>query len=131
MIEASVRQKGITNFFLTDNQFHADEGVQFAINVLKSNRTIDWLIWDNSVDSTENACHLVDAVLEHPNIRNLALTISLNEGITPYTPVKRLFDGVGIDKLRNVNIARNSIKTNGDRCIPDFLSTTPLWKRST
>ena len=53
----------------------------------------------------------------------------MNEGITPYTPVKLLFDGVRIDKLRTINLVSNGIETNGDRCIPDFLSTNPPLKR--
>ena len=130
MIETSVRQKGVTTLDLRGNQFLGGEGVKFAVNVLKSNGSVESFAWTwNPFHSTKEACTLVDAMLEHPNIGKLALTDSLNEGITPYTPVKRLFDGVGIDKLRTINLARNGIKTNGDRCIPDYLSTNPPLER--
>ena len=130
MIEASVQQKGIATVRLADNQFYGGEGVQFAINVLKNNNSIEKFGWhNNSVRSTEDACDLVDAVLEHPTIRKLALTRSLNEGIAPYTPVKRLFGGIGNGALISVNLSFNNIKTNGDRCIPDYLSTNPPLER--
>ena len=93
MIEASVRQKGVTYFFLANNQFLGGEGVQLAANVLKSNRSVRAFGWNNSFRSTEDACKLVDAVLDHPKIHRLALTNSFSEGIVPYTPVKRLFGG--------------------------------------
>ncbi|EJK70108.1 hypothetical protein THAOC_08561, partial [Thalassiosira oceanica] len=68
-IEKSVRKKGITDFFLESNQFLGGEGVQFAIDVLKSNRTVEAFVWEgNSFHNTENACELVDVVLEHPSI---------------------------------------------------------------
>ena len=128
-IEASLRQKGVTDFFLSDNQFHGDEGVQFAIDALKSNRSVETFSWTwNPFHSTEEACKLVDAVLQHPNIRKLELTRSLNEEINPHTPVKLLFGGVGADTLLSVNLSVNGIKTNGDRCIPNFLSANPAMK---
>ncbi|EJK45364.1 hypothetical protein THAOC_36023 [Thalassiosira oceanica] len=40
-------------------------------------------------------------------------------------PVRRLFGGVGTDTLLEVNLAGNGIKSNGDRCIAEFLSTNP------
>jgi len=131
MIEASVRQKGITGIHLSLNQFHGGEGVQFASNVLKSNISVKTFIWTwNPFHSTEEACDLVDAFLEHPNIETLVLTRSLNAGgITPYTPVKRLFDRIGNGALLSVNLSVNGINTNGDRCIPNFLSANPSLER--
>ena len=126
MIEASVRQKGITNFILAGNQFLGDEGVRFAISVLKSNRSVAWFGWQrNHFHSTEEACSLVDAVLEHPTISGVSFIRTFNEGTTPYTPVKSLFGGAGTDTLLRVNLSFNVIKTNGDRSIPDFLSSNP------
>ena len=126
MIEASVRNKGITRFYLDDNQFRGDEGVQFAIDVLKNNRTVGKFSWeDHVIHSTEDACKLVDAVLEHPTISDIFFTSSFREGITTYSPVKRLFCGLGTDTLLNVYLGNNGIETNGDRCIPDFLSKNP------
>ena len=130
MIEASVRQKGITTFGLAGNSFHGGEGVLFAIDVLKSNRSVEKFGWvGNNFHSTEDARELVDAVLEHPTISGVAFVRTFNEGIIPYTPVKRLFGGVGTDTLRHVDLSGNGIKTNGDRCIPDFLSTNPPLER--
>ncbi|EJK72124.1 hypothetical protein THAOC_06376, partial [Thalassiosira oceanica] len=128
-IERSVRQKGITGFYLDSNQFLGGEGLRFAIDVLKSNSSIEAFSWEvNSCQSTEDACELVDAVLEHPAISNVSFMSSFREGITTYSPVKRLFCGIGSDTLQYVYLADNGINTNGDRCIPDFLSANPPLK---
>ena len=126
MIEASVRQKGIVEFGLFCNRFLGGEGVQFAIDVLKNNNSIEQFTWGaNTFHSTEDASILIDAVLGHPTINYLDFYRTLSEGIIPYTPVKRLFSGVGNDTLLIINLCGNGIKTNGDRCIPDFLSANP------
>ena len=126
MIETSLRQKGIGELWLDSNEFHGGEGVQFAIGVLKSNISVKKFSWDNnSFHITEDACKLVDAVVEHPTISEVSFMGSFNDGITTYSPVQRLFRGLGTDTLLNVNLIDNGIKTNGDRCIPDFLSTNP------
>ena len=123
IIETSARQKGITTFNLTGNQFLGGEGVQFASDVLKSNRSVEYFRWDeNSFHSTDDAYKLIDAVLEHPTIRHLAVKASLNEDISP---LQRLFAGVGTDKLLSAELSFNGIKTNGDRFISDFLSANP------
>ncbi|EJK57185.1 hypothetical protein THAOC_22799, partial [Thalassiosira oceanica] len=129
-IERSVRQKGITGFYLESNQFRGGEGVRFAIDVLKSNRSIEAFRWEvNSCQSTENASELIDAILEHPAISNVSFVSSFREGITTYSPVKRLFCGIGSDTLLDIHLGFNGIKTNGDRCIPDFLSKNPPLKK--
>ena len=126
MIEASVRQKGVASLFLSDNQFLGGEGVQLAVDILKNNRTIDSFGWfRNSIHSTENACKLIDAVLEHPTISMLGFVRTFNEFVIPYTQLKRLFGGSGNDTLLKVVLSGIGVKTNGDRCIPDFLSTNP------
>ena len=124
MIEASLRQKGIARFDLAHNQFLGGEGVKFAVDVLKSNRSVEHFCWeDNSFHSTQDACDLIDAVLEHPEIYELDLTRSLNGNIIL---LQRLFSGaLGTDTLLDVNLSGNQIRTNGDRCIPNFLSTNP------
>ena len=126
MIEASVRQKDIATFGLTGNSFHGGEGEKFAIDVLKSNKKITRFGWaGNNFHSIGDACTLVDAILEQPQIESLALMSLFSEGIILYTPVKRLFCGVGNGTLLSINLYNNGIKTNGDRCIPDFLSANP------
>ena len=126
MIEACVRQKGITEFSLQGNQFLGGEGVKFAIDVLKGNRQVGYFGWSqNSFQSTEDACELVDAVLEHPTISEVVFTSSFHEDITTYSPVKRFFCGLGTDTLLEVYLINNGIETNGDRCIPEFLSADP------
>jgi len=125
-----VRQKGIVEFYLDSNQFRGGEGVRFAIDVLKSNRTVDrFSLSENSFHTTEDACNLVDAVLEHPSISEVSFKSSFREGITTYSPVKRLFCGFGTDTLLDIYLSFNGIKTNGDRCIPDFLSANPPLER--
>ena len=99
--------------------------------MLKSNRKIETFSWDdNSFHSTEDACKLVDAALEHPTVSQLYLERSLDEGtgIVPYTPVERLFRGVGNGKLIDINLNGNGIKTDGGRCISDFLAANPPLK---
>ena len=126
-MEASARQRGITRFGLTDNSFRGGEGVQFAIKVLKSNRSVTDFCWeDNSFNSAEDACTLVDAILEHPTICRLEIKGSLNEDIVP---LRRLLGGVGTGTLLDINLSNSQIKTNGDRCISDFLSTNPPLER--
>ena len=125
MIERSVRQKGTTGICLYSNQFLGGEGVKFAIDTLKSNRSTARFYWeDNSFHNTEHACDLIDAILEHPTVNDLVLRgCSLNENIIP---VQRLFGGApGTDTLINIDLSENRLRTNGDRCIPDFLSTNP------
>mmetsp|Transcript_5209 Transcript_5209/g.12091 ORF Transcript_5209/g.12091 Transcript_5209/m.12091 type:complete len:490 (-) Transcript_5209:40-1509(-) len=122
-IEASVRQKGITRFYLRRNKFLGGEGVQFAINVLKNNSSIKAFRWrDNSFPCTEHACQLIDAISEHPAIHLLDLSRSMNKGIIPTLPVKRLLYGLRTDTLKMLYLSNNNIKMNGDRCIPDVLS---------
>ena len=126
MIEVSLRQKGITKFVLDENNFSGHEGVQFATDVLKSNRTIGTFCWDdNPFRNKEDAYKLVDAILEHPTINTVEFVDSLNEDIAP---LQRLFGGMGTGTLVKVDLSFNDIKTNGDRCIPDFLSTNPPLK---
>ena len=104
--------------------------VQFAIDVLRSNRAVQrFCCAFNSFNSTEDAYKLVDAVLEHPTISEVSFRGSFRHGITTYLPVKRLFCGLGTDALLELDLANNGIKTNGDRCIPDFLSTNPPLER--
>ena len=123
MIETSVRQKGITRLWLVDNQFRGGEGVQFAIDVLKNNRTIERFHWAmNPFHHAEHAYELIDAVMEQPAISDVAFTISLVGGVT----LQRLFGEVGADTLLCVDLTGNNIKTNDDRCITRFLSTNPL-----
>ena len=130
MIAASVRQKGIAQLHLYDNQFHGGEGVQFAIDVLRSNRMVGSFYWDdNSFRSTEDACKLVDAVLGHPTIGEVSFDGSFREGINTFSPVKRLFGGVGNGAMLEVYLGNNGIETNGDRCIPGFLSANPPLER--
>ena len=45
IIEASARQKGLKGVTLARNQFHGSDGVQFAIDVLKSNRSVEMFSW--------------------------------------------------------------------------------------
>ena len=52
MIEASLRQKGITRFDLAHNQFLGGEGVKFAVDVLKSNRSVKIFCWERVMRST-------------------------------------------------------------------------------
>ena len=99
----------------------------FAIDVLKSNRSVEKFGWvGNNFHSTEDARELVDAVLEHPTISGVAFVRTFNEGIIPYTPVKRLFGGASV---LTINLSGNGIETNGDRCIPDYLSTNSPLER--
>ncbi|EJK77228.1 hypothetical protein THAOC_00954 [Thalassiosira oceanica] len=72
MIERSVRQKGLAGLYLGSNQFREGEGVKFAVDVLNSNRLVDAFSWSgNTFRSTEDACKLIDTVLEHPKIKDL------------------------------------------------------------
>ena len=122
MIEESTRQKGVTGLWLGGNQFRRGQGAKFALDVLKSNRSIETFSWTrNSFFTTEDACKLIDAVVEHPAIRRLELTRSLNKNTSPY-----LFSRVGgTGALLNINLLDNKIKTKGGRYISDFLSTNP------
>ena len=128
IIETSAREKGVKGVTLSCNQFHGGEGVQFAIDVLNRNRSVERFYWeDNAFHTTEHACDLIDAILEHPTVNDLELTgCSLNEIIIP---LQRLFGGApGTDILINIYLSGNRIRTNGNRCIPDFLSTNPPLK---
>ena len=76
--------------------------------------------------STEHACHLIDAILEHPSINHhLDLSRSMNKGIIPSLPLKLLLHGLKTAPLKMLDLSNNGIATNGDRCIPDFLATNP------
>ena len=132
MIEPSVRQKGIAKLSLARNQFLGGEGVKFAIDVLRTNRLFESFCWSgNTFRTTEDAFKLIDAILEHPAIRDVDMTRNSlsNEGIDMHAPVKRLFDGAGTDTLLKVNLSYNRIKTNGDRCISDYLAMNPPLER--
>ena len=53
------------------------------------------------------------------------------DGIDLYAPVNRFFDstpGARTVTLLRIDLRDNGIKTDGDRCIPDFLSTNPQLK---
>lgn len=52
--------------------------------------------------------------------RNDQLTHS--HGKTLHQPLKHWFGGIGTDTLLKVDLSFNDIKTNGDRCISEFLS---------
>ena len=127
-VEVSLRQKGMNDLQLGNNQFHGGEGVQFAVDVLKNNSSLTEFYWGgNSFHSTEDACKLFDAISEHPTIGCLTVKSSLEGSLNgiPYSPVKHLFGGIWPDTLRDVTLNFNGIETNGDRRIPDFLSGNP------
>ncbi|EJK72637.1 hypothetical protein THAOC_05812 [Thalassiosira oceanica] len=93
-----------------------------------------WLEQGYDEEDAEEAKNLIQYINENTYgmatvSSNVSFMSSFREGITTYSPVKRLFCGFGTDTLQYVNLADNGIKTNGDTCIPDFLSANPPLER--
>ena len=128
MIEASLRQKGVTNLHLHKNRFIGGEGVQFAVNVLNGNGELDQFSWSNTIHSEEDALELVDAVLEHPKISDVSFCSDLSAPEITYSLHARLFRGLlysGRETLLVADLSYTEISTNGDRFIAEFIASNP------
>ena len=45
------------------------EGIEFAVEVMKGNQTIQTLYWENNtINRMKDACYLVDSIINHPLI---------------------------------------------------------------
>lgn len=132
MIESSLRQKGVTELHLKENQFIRGEGVEFAANVLKYNREVGEFSWcGNTIHSEEDALNLVDAVLEHPKISDVKFCSVDSTPDIMYSLVARLFGGLmylGRATLLDADLSYSDISTKGDQFIPEFIASNPALR---
>ncbi|EJK71300.1 hypothetical protein THAOC_07281 [Thalassiosira oceanica] len=129
MIERTMRNKdSLLKFLLQSNGFDDTErAVGFATNIIKSNPAMKTFFWHNNEISDDDAASgLVDALVRHPNVKNVTLSYALQE-VDSYDLVKELF--VNGKEFHIIDMEGNDIRTRGDSTISDFLATNPHLRK--
>ena len=75
LLKPVLKNKPIECFALQNNSFvNVREGIEFAVEVMESNETIQRFYWtSNTINSMEDARHLVDSIISHPSIDQIRL----------------------------------------------------------
>ena len=75
MLSPALNGNKIEKLILNNNDFvHISEGIEFAVEVIKSNPNMKNFSWDyNQLESIENAHLVLDAVINHPSIHRIRL----------------------------------------------------------
>ncbi|EJK44214.1 hypothetical protein THAOC_37268, partial [Thalassiosira oceanica] len=130
MIERALRNKdSLLKFLLKSNHFDDTErAVGFATNIIKSNLMMKTFFWhDSAISDDDAASGLIDALVRHPNVKNVTLSYALQE-VDLYDVVKELFVSNG-KEFHYIDMEGNDIRTQGDSTISDFLATNPRLQK--
>ena len=119
----------IEYFELQNNSFvNIREGIEFAVEVMKGNQTIQTFYWkNNTINSMEDACHLVDSVISHPSIDKIRLENCFGGDVIGYHILQSLL--ISDKNFAEIDLERNNIRTGGDTATPDYLATNPPLKK--
>jgi len=105
-----------------NNLFENDYGVDFVVNVLKANSSINCVgIMNNLLESADDAHSLADALINHPKLDTIVLDrcgLSRNESI-----MKSIVPLLG--SLDKIQLAGNQIGSVGVKLISDYLAMNP------
>ena len=119
----------LKSFALVRNEFvNAREGIDFAVKLVEDNPNLEQFDWvNNEIETIEDACYLVDAVISHPHINKVCLDNCFGEDINGYGILRSL---VTSDKrFLSIDLGGNNIRTGGGTAIPDYIASNPPLKR--
>jgi hypothetical protein len=117
--------KHIESINLTNNSFvNVREGIEFAVEVMESNERMDTFCWaSNTINSMEDARHLVDSIISHPAIKTVRLENCFGDDTNGYDILCSLLTS---DKgFKHIDINNSNIQTEGGTEISDYLATNP------
>jgi len=112
--------------FNNNNFVNISDGIKFAVEVIKNNPNMKQFCWDyNQLESIENVCLLLDAVINHPSIDCVRLEGCLGGNIDGYEALCYLLASGKSFEL--IDFESNDIQTRGRSAISDYIaSDSPL-----
>ncbi|EJK71054.1 hypothetical protein THAOC_07541 [Thalassiosira oceanica] len=110
---------------LVRNRFNAQDGVDFAVQVLQSNPQILKFGFNNTIESEESADRLCRVILAHPNIQRLSLAGCCNEGASFGHSMLKTLVSSPAKKFVKLYLGGNHIRTNGCSILPDYIASNP------
>jgi len=130
LLSPALNGNKIDYFVLNNNNFiDTNKGIEFAVEVIKSNPNMKNFFWDyNQLESTGNVHSLLDAVCNNPSIDRIRLESCLGGDINGYEALCHLLASGKIFEL--LDFERNDIQT-WDRTeipIPDYITSNPPLK---
>ena len=113
---------------LANNDFMNQDGVNFAVEVMRNNPRMKAFGFGNAIQNEEIADQLCRSIMIHPHIHSLSLSRCCNEGDTfGYTMLKTLLSSSTSKSFVKLYLMRSHIRTNGCSILPDYIATnTPL-----
>lgn len=109
---------------ILDNNNLTDHGIDFALEYAQNNPILEQIVLSSITMSKHNIEQLCQIIKTHPAMNLLVLRRCVGEDITAYEMLQMVMTA-GIDKLRNINVISNNIRTGGDAFISDFLLNNP------
>ncbi|EJK72178.1 hypothetical protein THAOC_06317 [Thalassiosira oceanica] len=104
---------------------NAQDGIDFAVGVIRNNPQMNQFGFQNAIESEESAHRLCSAILEYPKIQRLGLIGCCNEGSSfGYSMLKTLVSSPA-RKFVKLYLAGNHIRTNGCSILPDYIASNP------
>ena len=113
----------IINLFMND--FKNQDGVNFAVEVMRNNPQMKAFNFKNSIQNEEIASQLCQSIMMHPEVEFLGLQGCCNEGDTfGYTMLKTLLSS-STKSFVKLYLGGNQIRTNGCSILPDYIASNP------
>jgi len=111
-------------FILQNNELDKN-GIKFALGYLESNQICKQFALHENLMSMDNINQLCEIVKKHPSIEILGLCKCKGEDANGYEMTKQVITA-GKTKLQSIDLSENSISTEGDTFISDFLTDDPM-----
>ena len=105
-------------------------GIRFAVKLIESNQNLESFIWvNNPFKRIEDAASIFDSICSHPSMTYVNLTdccVVDDEGINVdgYEILCSLLERE--NRLTQINMNRNGIRTSGDTRLSGYIATNPL-----
>ena len=121
-----LKYKPVRSIVLQNNSFvnNIREGIEFAVEVMESNETIQGFYWaSNTINNMEDARLLVEAVNSHPAINQVRLENCFDDDVNGYAVLIPL---LASDKnFEEIDFDNNAIRTGGSTELPDLIARNP------
>jgi len=110
---------------LVMNDFMNQDGVNFAVEVMRNNPQMKAFNFKNSIRNEEIASQLCQSIMKHPEVESLGLQECCNEGDTfGYTMLKTLLSS-STKSFVKLYFVGNQVRTNGCSILPDYIASNP------
>jgi len=130
LLASSLKGKAILKIFdLINNEFdNVREGIEFVAKLVEDNPNLEQFYWiNNDIERMEDACYLVDAIINHPRVQHVRLENCFGEeDINGYDVFRILFTSG--KSFSHIDLENNNIRTGGGTAISDYLATNPPLK---